>query len=480
MCGVIGIIGLKDVSRHLYHGLIMLQHRGQDSAGIITCDDGGFHIKKGRGLVTDVFGPIDFSILEGDTGIGNVRYPTIGSLKKEDIQPFTLNSPVKMGITHNGNLVNAKELKEQLMRKNREVKSDCDTEVILNVFADALEVSSGLSPENIFEAVGKTMEILDGSYSEIVILDGGLLAFRDPRGIKPLVLGKKKTESGDSYMLASETTVLNTLGFDFVRNIEPGEAVFIDRNLHVHSKILAGAEKAHCMFEWVYFSSADSVNEDINVYRSREKLGKELANLWKQERRKVDIVVAVPDTSRPAALAFAKETGAEFSEGLIKNKYIGRTFIMATPEMRKTSVRLKHVPIETQLKGKSVAVIDDSIVRGTTSKRIVRLIKNAGAKEVHFIVTCPPIKFPCFYGIDMSTRKELIASQKSIEEIREELGADSLTYQTIEGLKRAIGTENLCMACLNGIYPSGIEEPRLSELERIRDGERCRIESARG
>lgn len=475
MCGVIGIIGLKDVSSHIYTGLMMLQHRGQDSAGMITCSGSEFHMKKGCGLAGEVFGPLDFSILKGETGIGNVRYPTIGSLREEDVQPFMTGSPVTMGNTHNGNIVNSKVLKEQLTRKGRKVKSDCDTEVILHLLADAVETSSGPLPDSLFEAVGKIMKQLHGSYCEVVLLEKGLLGFRDPLGIRPLTLGRKKAGSKYSYMFSSETTALKTLGYDFVRDVRPGEAVFIDRKLKLHSRQVAEAGKAHCMFEWVYFSSADSVNEGIDVYRVRERLGKELARLWKEKGEEADIVVAVPDTSRPAALAFARELGAEFSEGLIKNKYIGRTFIMATPKLRKTAVRLKHTPIESQLKGRSVAVIDDSIVRGTTSKRIVGAIREAGAREVHFVVTCPPIRFPCFYGVDMSTRKELIASRMEVEEIRKELGADSLTYQTIEGLKRAIGIERLCTACLSGRYPTGIEEAGLAELERRRDEERLKI-----
>lgn len=471
MCGVIGIIGLDNVSQYIYNGLIMLQHRGQDSSGIVTYD-GELHIKKGKGLVPEVFGPIDFSVLKGNIGIGNVRYPTIGSLKKEDIQPFVINTPIKMAITHNGNIVNTRELKKHLKKKGIEFESECDTEVILKVFADNLNISEKY-PENVFNAVEKTMKVLDGAYSEVMILDGGLLAFRDPKGIKPLVLGKMYSKN--AYIFASETTVLNALGFEYIKDVKPGEALYINKELDIYSKIIMEGEKAHCMFEWVYFSSADSINEKIDVYKVRERLGKELAKLWMKNGRDIDIVVAVPDTSRPAALSFAKYIGSEFGEGLIKNKYIGRTFIIATPEMRKSAVKLKLRAIESQLRGKKVAVIDDSIVRGTTSKRIVEIIKNAGAKEVHFLVTCPPIKFPCFYGIDMSTRDELIAYKKNIKEICKEIGADSLTYQTMEGLKRAIGHSNLCTACLNGVYPTGINEPKISILEKKRNKERCGI-----
>lgn len=477
MCGIIGIIGTEEVSHPLYQGLISIQHRGQHSAGIVTSEgENGdiFHLKKEEGLVGDIFGPLDFSLLKGKAGIGNIRYPTIGSLDEKDVQPFLVKRPFQIASTHNGNVTNVPQLKEELSSRGVEMKSDCDSEAIIRTFADALDPKEGPTKENVFQAVRVCLDKLDGAFSEVFLVEGpGLLAFRDRCGVKPLVFGKK----GKNYIFASETTTLDGLGFDFIRNVNPGEAVYIDDKLKVHTRQLQEPERRHCMFEWVYFARTDSINEDIPIHKVRKRLGKQLAEQWKEKHpdKEIDLVVPVPDTSRTAAMFFAREIGARYGEGLIKNRYIGRTFIMATQELRETAVKLKLNTISSQIEGKKLAVVDDSIVRGTTSRRIVDRLKEAGADEVHFLVSCPPIRYPCFYGIDMSTRGELAASGKEIEKIREEIGADSLTYQTIEGLKKAIGMENLCMACLNGEYPTGIEEPKLTELEKARKRERIKI-----
>jgi len=473
MCGFIGIINLekKDVSKELATGLLSIQHRGQDSAGIITSRINQFYIKKDVGLVDEVFREDDLKALKGDIGIAHVRYSTIGFEAKNDAQPFFVNYPFGIAMAHNGNVANYEEMRKKLEEEShRQLTSKCDVELILNVFADELsKFSGGFSVENVFTALVPLMKKINGSYSAVTVINNhGLLAFRDPYGIKPIVFGKN--DSG--FIFASETVVLDLLEYDYIKDLKAGEAVFIDKSGQIYSKMIEKRKRAPCMFEWVYFARPDSVIEGKSVYDIRLKLGKELARNWD---KKIDVVIPVPDTSRTAAMSFAEMVGAPYREGLIKNRYIGRTFIMPAQTKRDGAVKVKLNPIIPEIKGKKIALVDDSIVRGTTSKRLVTLMKKAGAKEVHLVITCPPIKYPCFYGIDIATRKELIASDKGIEEIRKTLGADSVTYQTIEGLRKAIGLESLCTACLTGDYPTGLRENDISHLEKTREAEKSRV-----
>ncbi|MCD6557690.1 MAG: amidophosphoribosyltransferase [Candidatus Aenigmarchaeota archaeon] len=473
MCGFIGIIKLngKDVAEELVTGLLSIQHRGQDSSGIITSDRSRFHIKKNAGLVSNVFSKSDVKSLKGNVGIGHVRYSTIGFDIENDSQPFFVNYPFGIALAHNGNIANYEEIRSSLEKEShRQLTSRCDAELILNVFADEMSRTSGdFSIGKVFDSLGPLMKKLNGSYSAVAIINGhGLLAFRDPNGLRPMIFGKN--DSG--FIFASETVVLNLLDYTYIRDVKPGEAIFIDNNGKIHSKIIDAREKTPCMFEWVYFARPDSTIEGRSVYDVRLRLGEELAKRWDKD---VDVVIPVPDTSRTAAMGFAKAIGAEYREGLIKNRYVGRTFIMPAQKKRDNAVKLKLNPITSEIKGKKIALVDDSIVRGTTSKRLVSLLRKYGAKEIHLVVTCPPIKYPCFYGIDIATRKELIASDKSVEEIRKFLGADSITYQTIEGLKRAIGMNSICTACLTGNYPTNISETDISRFEKIREEERSRV-----
>ena len=467
MCGIIGIIGKADVAGDLYSGLISLQHRGQDATGITTFDGENFHAIKEAGLVTNVFSKESLKKLKGSIGIGHVRYPTVGSILKEDAQPFHTFLPTLISIAQNGNLVNYRQLREELLRQKEELYSTCDAELILKLLAKEIAKENSYDAEAFFAATQRVMDKLNGSYSIVGMTSKALFAFRDPYALRPLVLAKRE----DGYAFSSETAALEVLGYKVVRDVQPGEMIFIDKNMEVKSKILKEGKRAHCMFEWVYFARTDSSIENVGVYEARINLGRELARVWKEKGIQVDIVIPVPDTARPAALSFAEELGLRYTEGFIKNRYIHRTFIMANQERREGAMKLKLNPIIKEVKGKRIALIDDSLVRGTTSKKIIQLLRDAGAKEVHLLLTCPPLKSPCFYGIDMSTKAELAAARMSVEEIRKAIGADSLTYQTIPGLKRAINVP-LCTACLDGNYPTNIPEDMKRVFEKQRQEER--------
>ena len=461
MCGIIGIVARHDVVKELYLGLFDLQHRGQDACGILTNVGHEMYMVKEQGSVSTVFTPERLSTLRGNVGIGHTRYPTVGSNPKLDSHPFLVNSSVKLGIAQNGNLTNYYELKEKLKKKGVFLSSSTDTEVIVKILAHEYEIT-----QDIFISLKNLYKQITGSYSVVCVLENkGLLAFRDPNGIRPLVMGKKK----DAYIFASESVVLQALGYEYVRDVLPGEAVFISNDLVVESHLIQEGKKAHCMFEWVYFSRADSYIDGRSVYNTRLKLGAELARNWKIP---VDVVVPVPDTARTAAVKFAEMLGVKCREGLIKNRYIGRTFIMGNQQLREDAVRIKLNPILSVVAGKRVALFDDSIVRGTTSKRIIQLLRDAGAKEVHFISTCPPIIHPCVYGIDMPTKTELIAANKSVEQIRQYIGADTLTYQSIDAVAKSIKKDDLCMACLNGKYPTDVSDEHRAVMERQRAIER--------
>lgn len=458
-----------------------MQHRGQDSAGIVTYND-RFNLRKGNGTVTNMFNPVVLNRLQGNTGLGHVRYPTIGKGSPHDAQPFQVNSPYGIAMVHNGNITNYCELKEELFSKNlRHLNSDSDVEVILNVFADELHKQPGeFSADKVFKAVGEVYKRLKGSYSVVAYIAGkGMVAFRDPFGIKPLVMGKNR----DEYMFASETVALDYLGFQLERDVMPGEAIFIDHKGMLHERRIQKGKHRPCIFEYVYFARPDSMLDKISVYKSRLRMGKALAEQWKTKGKKADVIIPVPDTSRPAALSFSEESGIKYREGFIKNKYVGRTFIMPNQKERDSSVRHKLNPIQLEIAGKKVLLVDDSIVRGTTSKKIIKLLKDTGAEKVFFCSCCPPIKHPCIYGIDMQTKKELVASDRTIEEVRKHIGADELIYQTIEGMVKScqVGNpeiEEFCTACFNGKYPTeDVTEKDLEDIGKKRSGERCEIES---
>ena len=483
MCGFLGIISKEgDVSYDLYNGLLTLQHRGQDSAGILTFNGEELILEKGVGFVNDLFNEKNLPKLKGNLGIAHVRYPTQASDPNKNIHPFVTYTPFGIGMCNNGNLINYPQLKEELQKKlHRRMQSDCDAELELKIFAHELEkeIKEGDVPaDGLFAAVGKTMDRLNGSYSIVsLIADKGLLAFRDPLAIRPLVFGIKRSNGKVlSYGFASETVALDTLGFEIVKDLEPGEAIFVDTAFKVHSKVVRKGERKHCMFEWVYFARADSVIENKGVYEVRLNLGRELAELWKKSGKEADVVIPVPDTSRTAAISFAQEVGLPYVEGLLKNRYIASTFIMPNQQKRETSVRLKLNPVIREIKGKKIILIDDSIVRGTTSKRIIDMVRKAGAKEIHFLVTCPPLKFPCFYAIDFANKTELVAADRETEEIKKQIGADTLIYQTIEGLDKSIGLgDKLCNACLHGKYPTPLSEEQAKLLGETRARERGEI-----
>lgn len=448
-CGVFGIYSFRkdEVALPIYNGLIAIQHRGQDSAGIATFDGKTIHLKKGMGLTSDVFSEDDLLAMKGTVGVGSVRYPTCGSSTIRDAQPFKVDMPRDgMALAHNGNLVNYVALRDELNRAGTPISSGCDSEVILKILAEELSRT-----DDIFQAVAKVMKRIEGAYCETVVTGKGeLIAFRDPNGFRPLCFGKNE----DCIIFASESVALDINDVELSEQVKPGEVIVVNEK-GVERRLVAKSEKRHCMFEYVYFSRPDSVLDAGGVYNIRVELGR---NLAKSHPAKADVVIPVPDTSRPAAEGFSRESGIRMEEGLIKNRYIMRTFIMPEQSVRDDAIKKKLNPLRSILKGKSVIVIDDSIVRGTTTKKLVKLLKDAGAREVHVRITCPPIISPCFYGIDISSHSELIAFRcnGNVEEIRKLLGADSLGYQTVDGLVKGIGIgkENLCMACLNEDYPT--------------------------
>lgn len=470
MCGVIGIYGNKGVFKDLYQGLLSIQHRGQDSAGITTYDGSKFHTKKGNGLVRDIFTKDHFTRLIGHIGIGHTRYPTIGGGRGEDAQPFFVNSPFGIIMAHNGNVINYSELNTILLNQyHRHLTSDNDVEIILNIFAQDLAEQhvKSMKPENIFHAVKKVFERVKGSYSVVAyIAEQGMLAFRDPYGIKPLVYGKRKEDILPAYAIASESVSLNIMNFSEIKDIEAGQALFIDRNRRLHTQKIARCPQTPCLFEWVYFARPDSYIDNVNVYDCRVNLGRFLADEIRKHNLKIDVVVPVPDSARDAAIEIARKLNLKYREALVKNRYIGRTFIMPADQQRRSSVRQKLNPIPSELKGKNVLLIDDSIVRGNTSRAIIDLVRECGAKKVYFGSYSPPLRYPCVYGIDMQTKTEFIARNATVEQIAKRLGADKVIYQSLDSLKKAVhlGNKNLtqfCGACFDGNYPTGDVTPEL-------------------
>ena len=451
-------MGTGKASSELYYGLFAIQHRGQNGAGMYVHDGEKGAMHKGPGLVGEVFNKSILNRLQGSNGLGHVRYPTIGSDVERDAQPFVISEPVEIAMVHNGNIVNVDQLAKKL---ECTLESECDLEVILALFSHELCKEDELTKDSVFSAVGRTMDRLNGSYSVVALIHGiGMLFFRDPHAIRPMVYGGKRTLDGVSYAVASENIVLDILGYEIIRDIRGGEAILVGEDKSIESRQIRSGSPRPCMFEWVYFARTDATIERKNVYETRLRLGKELAREWRKKKREIDVIVPVPDTARTYALAMSEELGVPFREGLLRNRYVGRTFIMPDQTSRETSVRTKLNPIIEEVKGKRVALVDDSIVRGTTSKKLVELMRKAGAKEVHFVIGCPPIISPCYYGIDMPTKHELKASQNSVNKICKDIGADTLTYQTIDGLIRGLQMDRnrLCTACLNEEYPTQVRE----------------------
>jgi len=449
MCGIVGIVGQSAVSQFLYDGLTVLQHRGQDAAGIVTIQDNKFRLRKANGLVKDVFHTRHMLRLQGNIGIGHIRYPTAGSSSSSEAQPFYANSPFGISLAHNGNLTNADELRDWLFTTaRRHVNTTSDSELLLNILAYELQETQGLSlsPDNIFDAMEKVHQRVRGAYATVALIIGhGMLAFRDPNGIRPMVFGKRTTAKGIEYMVASESVALDACGFEFVRDVAPGEAIFFSEDGQLHSRQCAeNPTFSPCIFEYVYFARPDSVIDKVSVYASRvemgKKLGEKIAKEW--DDLDIDVVIPIPETSCDTALQIAKHLDLPYRQGFVKNRYIGRTFIMPGQEQRKKSVRQKLNAISAEFVGKNVLLVDDSIVRGTTSEQIIEMARQAGAKKVYFASASPEIRFPNVYGIDMPSANELIAHGRENDDICELIGADKLIFQTIEDLVSAVGIAN--------------------------------------
>jgi amidophosphoribosyltransferase len=477
MCGFIGIIGSDTTVHEIYDGLIAVQHRGQDAAGIITYD-GRFHIKKGEGLVRDIFSSANMARLRGELGVGHVRYPTVGSGGGEDAQPFTVNYPFGIVMAHNGNVSNYEDLCGELELEGlRHLYSGCDVEVVLNVFATALAEAGrgGFSLDAYHAAVAEVYRRVRGAYSVVGYIAGhGLFAFRDPYGIKPISVGRRKVDDQWAYAVASESVVLTTLGYELLPQDTPGEAIFVDMERNLNRHRVAEPNHHPCVFEFVYFARPDSYLEEASVYQSRLAMGKRLADSFRKQGLTADVVVPVPDSARTAALAMAQDLGLPYREALVKNRYVGRTFIMHGDGQRRRSVRHKLNAIREEFADKDVLLVDDSIVRGTTSKQIVEMARASGARRVVFASTAPPLVHPCVYGIDMSTRREFVARDRTTEEVAEQLGADAVVYQTLDDLVASVHDVqpkigDMCTACFSGNYPTGdITSEMLLQIERER------------
>jgi amidophosphoribosyltransferase len=477
MCGIFAVAGAGNAAAEIALGLMHLQHRGQDATGILTCDSSESEVYriKDVGMVADVMKEEKLATLKGDLGIGHTRYPTVGVGNIKEVQPFFIKQPDGIGLAFNGNVVNYPLLKEKLKKEQRVyLTSHSDAEVLLHVFAT--EYGNNGSVDGAFAAVKKIYDEAIGGYAVVaMIADKGILAFKDPNGIRPLMMGERTEKGKKVYAFASESIALTIQGYGKIRDLKGGEAVFVDTKGTVHSKELEHEQPAPCIFEWVYFSTVESVLDGISVYDMRKKLGQQLAAKIKEKwpEMKPDLVMPVPDTSRPAANALAQALGVPYEEGLIKNRYIGRTFIMPHQRMRDTAIKLKLKPIDAVIRGKNIMVVDDSIVRGTTSRRIVRLLRESGAKKVYFVSTFPPIKNPCYYGIDFQNEDELVAHNKSISEVEKEIGADKLIYMDVEGLQEAAGTKKLCTACVTGSYPTSTRHA--AELAQLRKKHRAQV-----
>jgi len=487
MCGILGIVARSPVNQLLYDGLLLLQHRGQDAAGIVTSERNSFHLYKAPGMVRDVFRTRNMRSLTGNMGIAHCRYPTAGSaFSSAEAQPFYVNSPFGIVLGHNGNLTNADQLKEEMFRTDRRhINTGSDSEVLVNVLAYELEKASvklRLEPQTIFAAVANVHRRVKGAYAVVAMIAGyGVLAFRDPFGIRPAVIGYNETPAGTEYMVASESVAVDALGFRVLRDIGPGEAVFIDELGNFHSQQCAARASLNpCIFEYVYLARPDSLIDGASVYETRLNMGEKLAQKIRRDypRLEVDVVIPIPDSSRPSALQLAAGLGVPYREGFVKNRYIGRTFLMPGQSARSRSVRQKLNPMSMEFAGKNVLLVDDSIVRGTTSREIVQMARDSGARKVFFASAAPPVRYPNVYGIDMPTRAELIAAHRSEEEVAREIGADALIYQDLEELKDAVRRANPKLAnfetsCFDGIYVTGdVTTDYLRDIEIRRDARR--------
>jgi len=478
MCGIVGVVSQTPVNQLIYDALLLLQHRGQDAAGIVTQEGRKFYMHKAKGMVRDVFRTRNMRALPGKIGLGQVRYPTAGNAhSEEEAQPFYVNAPFGLVMVHNGNLTNAQALKQELFQTDhRHINTDSDSEVLLNVLAHELEkVTRGISlkPADVFTAVRGVHRRVKGSYAVIALIAGhGLVAFRDPYGIRPLCFGR-----GDAgFMVASESVALEGTAFDLVRDVQPGEALFIDAQGQLHHETCADQVNHHpCIFEYVYLARPDSVLDGISVYQARLNLGKTLAKrvISTVPPSEIDVVIPIPESSRPSAMELAHMLGRPYREGFVKNRYVGRTFIMPGQSVRKKSVRQKLNVIASEFKGRNVLLVDDSIVRGTTSREIVQMARDAGARKVYLASAAPPVRYPNVYGIDMPTPQELVAHGRTVEEVRESIGCDALIYQDVDAMKQTIGSLNPALAgfdasCFDGHYVTGDITPE--DIERMNQG----------
>lgn len=475
MCGIIGIIGQQQVASELYFGMNMLQHRGQDAAGMLTFSN-RFHSRKGKGLVTQVFDENSLKSFEGSLGVGHVRYATQGTTDWNEAQPFYINYPLGIGMVHNGNVVNFGKLKRRCREENLNVvETSNDLELLLYTFASFLmrdSQSQRITADAVFTAVEETVKLAEGAFATLAIIAGqGLLAFQDPAAIRPLLLGRRKGTTDFSYAFASESSALEVLGYDVIRELGPAEAVFINLDGEVFEKMLTKKpkERRFCVFEYIYFAREDSHFLGYGVSTMRKEMGRVLAEQFREKGLKPDVVIDVPSSAWFSASALAQELGVPYEKGFVKNKYVGRSFIMSSQMQRDAAVRLKLNPVTEAIAGKKVAVVDDSLVRGTTSQRIVSLLRKCGAKEIYFVSAAPPIKYPCVYGIDISNKQELLAARLSAEEIRDYIGADEMIYQTMDSMKKVFKKLSLCTACFSGEYPTTLTDNDFAELaaERI-------------
>ena len=482
MCGIVGVVSHAPVNQLIYDALLLLQHRGQDAAGIVTQQERKFYMHKAKGMVRDVFRTRDMRALPGNVGLGQVRYPTAGNAgSEEEAQPFYVNAPFGLVMSHNGNLTNAHALKAELFSSDhRHINTDSDSEVLLNVLAHELENATRglpLKPSDVFAAVSRVHKRLKGSYAVVALIAGhGLLAFRDPFGIRPLCLG----QSDGATMVASESVALEGTGHNFVRDVNPGEAVFVDMQGHVHAQQCSETSQHFpCLFEYVYLARPDSQMDGVSVYQARLNMGETLAQrvISTVSPDLIDSVIPIPESSRPSAMQLAHLLGKPYREGFVKNRYVGRTFIMPGQSVRKRSVRQKLNVIASEFKGRNVLLVDDSIVRGTTSREIVQMARDAGAKKVYLASAAPPVRFPNVYGIDMPSPEELVASGKTVDEVCQLIGCDALIYQDVNGLKKAVASLNSKLdgfdaSCFDGVYCTGdITEADIARLrgERIED-----------
>ncbi len=445
MCGIVGVIAKGPVNQDIYDALTIVQHRGQDAAGIMTSDGQRVYLSKSNGLVRDAIRREQMMKLQGHVGIGHVRYPTAGTASPHESQPFYVNSPYGLGLVHNGNLTNTEALTNEIIKADlRHLNTVSDSEILLNVVAHELQGVGGrrLVPEDLFKALEAVYARLEGAYAALMIINGyGMVGFRDPHGIRPLVYGKRETEHGVEYMLASESIALDALGFQLEGDVAPGEAIYFDNDGGVHRhQCVKNPSLSPCIFEFIYLSRPDSILDNVSIYQARLAMGKALADkiLSLRPDHDIDVVIPIPDTSRTAALPLAQRLGVNFSEGFVKNRYIGRTFIMPGQALRRNAVRLKLNAMKQEFAGKNVLLVDDSIVRGTTSKEIIQMARDAGAKKVYFASAAPEVRYPNVYGIDMPIAEELVAHNRTVEEIADLIGADWLVYQDLDAVYKAI------------------------------------------